>query len=563
MIVIGSRGSQLALWQARHISALLAELGTETRIEVIKTTGDKITDVPLAQVGGKGLFTKEIEEALLEGKIDLAVHSLKDMPADLPDGLTLAGIPEREDPRDALVGRTLSELKPGHKVGTSSLRRVAQIHALGIGVATEMLRGNLDTRLRKLDEGKYDAIILAAAGLRRLGWEGRIRECIPVETMCPAVGQGALAIETRADDGQAHRLARQLEHAETRIAVTAERALLAVLGGGCQVPIGAYARVDGPSVHLRAIVASPDGARVVQDDIVGSASDAGRIGEQLARRLLDRGAREILAGVYSSPGAQRLPLFGKRIVVTRDRSQAMELAEPLKALGAEPILLPVIEIRAASGPSPLGRAPLDQAITQLDAYDWLIFTSVNGVRYFAEALDRSSADLRSLRAKLCAIGPATRAALEELHLKVDRMPKEYVAESLVEAFAGDDLHGQRILLPRAAVARDLVPAELTKRGATVDVVEAYRTVAPEDTAARAHEVFKRKPDWITFTSSSTVTNFVTAAGRELLDGVRIASIGPITSATLREHGLKIDVEADPHTIGGLVSAITRAAETQR
>src|SRR5713101_8645862 len=230
MIVIGSRGSQLALWQARHVAALLAELGARTRLEIIKTTGDKITDVPLSQVGGKGLFTKEIEEALLQGSIDLAVHSLKDMPTDLPAGLTLSAIPQREDPRDALIGKTLAELKDGSKIGTSSLRRAAQLRALGAGLVTENLRGNVDTRLRKLDEGQYDAIVLAAAGLRRLGWEDRIRELLPVEIMCPAVGQGALAIETRNDNGPAQALVRKLDHAESRTAVTAERALLATLG---------------------------------------------------------------------------------------------------------------------------------------------------------------------------------------------------------------------------------------------------------------------------------------------------------------------------------------------
>src|SRR5579859_2890444 len=229
MLVIASRGSQLALWQARWVAAELTARGHECRIEIIKTTGDKITDVALAQVGGKGLFTKEIEEALLAGAIDLAVHSLKDVPAELPAGLTLAAFPQREDPRDALVGRTLAELRPGDKVGTSSLRRAAQLHALQRGLAIETLRGNVDTRLRKLDEGQYDAIVLAAAGLRRLGWADRIRELIDPSIMCPAAGQGALAIETRDDGGAAYAIARKLNHAETEAAVTAERSLLAAL----------------------------------------------------------------------------------------------------------------------------------------------------------------------------------------------------------------------------------------------------------------------------------------------------------------------------------------------
>ena len=293
MIVIGSRGSQLALWQARHIAARLEQLGEQTRIEIIKTTGDKITDVPLAQVGGKGLFTKEIEEALLAGSIDLAVHSLKDMPAALPAGLTLAAFPEREDPRDGLVGRTLAELRSGDKVGTSSLRRAAQLHALGLGLVIETLRGNVDTRLRKLDEGQYDAIVLAAAGLRRLGWENRITELLDPVVMCPAAGQGALAIETRDDGSTAYEIARKLDHAETRAAVTAERALLAVLEGSCQVPIGAYAHLEGSSIHLRVIVASPDGQRVIRDSMCGEEPIA--LGHELGRRLLAAGARNILA----------------------------------------------------------------------------------------------------------------------------------------------------------------------------------------------------------------------------------------------------------------------------
>jgi hydroxymethylbilane synthase len=292
LIVIGSRGSQLALWQANHISACLRALGAETRLEIIKTTGDKITDVPLAQVGGKGLFTKEIEEALLAGTIDLAVHSLKDMPTALPQGLTLSAIPEREDPRDAWIGRPMAELPAGGKVGTSSLRRAAQLHALGQGFVIENLRGNVDTRLRKLDEGQYDAIVLAAAGLRRLGWADRIGELIDPEIMCPAVGQGALAIETRNDGGPAQEIARKLNHAATNAAVTAERALLARLEGGCQVPIGAHATVEGSMIHLRAIVASPDGSRMVRDRASGT--DPVALGRELGERLLAAGAREIL-----------------------------------------------------------------------------------------------------------------------------------------------------------------------------------------------------------------------------------------------------------------------------
>jgi hydroxymethylbilane synthase len=300
MIVIGSRGSQLALWQARHIASCLAELGAETRIEIIRTSGDKIQDVPLAKVGGKGLFTKEIEEALLDRSIDLAVHSMKDVPTELPLGLAISAIPEREEARDALIGATVAELQSGMRIGTSSLRRSSQLLAFGreheIDLKIEMLRGNVDTRLRKLDEKQYDAIVLAAAGLRRLGWADRITELIPADIMCPAVGQGALAIETRDDGGAAQALAAKLDHAITRRCVTAERALLGVLGGGCQVPVGAHAAFRDGVLTLNAIVAQPDGSNVVRGHRTGT--DPVEVGATLGESLLTDGARSILEQVY-------------------------------------------------------------------------------------------------------------------------------------------------------------------------------------------------------------------------------------------------------------------------
>jgi hydroxymethylbilane synthase len=292
-LTIASRGSQLALWQARWVSARLTELGHECRIEIIKTTGDKITDVPLAQVGGKGLFTKEIEEALLDGRADLAVHSLKDLPTELPAGLALAAVPEREDPHDAIVGRKLVDLPPGATVGTSSLRRAAQLRRLRPDLTIESIRGNLDTRLRKLDEGQYDDIVLAAAGLNRLGWTARIAEFLPTEIMCPAVGQGALAVETRTA-GAGWDACAALDHAATHSAVAAERAFLRALGGGCQVPIGAAATVTRAQLHLVGLVIAPDGSAVVRGELEGRVEDAEAIGATLGVKLLVDGARSIL-----------------------------------------------------------------------------------------------------------------------------------------------------------------------------------------------------------------------------------------------------------------------------
>ena len=295
MLVIASRGSQLALWQARWVAGQLNAAGLGCRIEIIKTTGDKITDVPLAKVGTKGLFTKEIEEALLDGRADVAVHSMKDLPTELPAGLVLAAVPKREDARDAVVGKTLADLAHGAKVGTSSLRRAAQLRQLRPDLQVESVRGNLDTRLRKLDEGQYDAILLAAAGLKRLGWGERIAEILEPEQMCPAVGQGALAIETRA--GCEH--VAMLDDADTHWAVTAERAVLGGLGGGCQVPIGAYATVSEGRVRVLAMVAAPDGTQIIRVSAEGAVGAAAELGAGLAERLLALGAREILEAVYS------------------------------------------------------------------------------------------------------------------------------------------------------------------------------------------------------------------------------------------------------------------------
>ena len=252
-----------------------------------------------------------------------------------------------------------------------------------------------------------------------------------------------------------------------------------------------------------------------------------------------------------------LPLAGLRVVVTRAPQQAGDLGALLSAAGAEVFYVPVIGIAPPSDPE-----PLRQAAARVESYDWLIFTSVNGVRYFIQRLDRSGHDLRKLRARICAIGPATRAAIEALHLKADVMAKEYVAEGLLAALEPFDLQGKRMLLPRAAAARDVVPTELRRRGATVDVVEAYRTVVPEGTASRIRELWSRKPDCVTFTSSSTVRNFVEAAGPEILQGVAVATIGPITSQTARELGIPVTAQADVYTIDGLLEAVLQVCRRQ-
>ena len=296
---IGSRGSQLALWQANHISALLRARGHEVEVEIVHTTGDKITDVALAMVGTKGMFTKEIEEALAAGRVDLAVHSLKDLPTELPPGFEIAAVTEREDPRDAFCSRFYSkieELPQGARVGTSSLRRQAQLKAIRPDLEIHPLRGNVDTRLRKLERGEYDAIILASAGLKRLGRTEMVKQILSAEVMCPAAGQGALGVEIRKGDTATREQLSFLNDDAARAATTCERALLNRLGGGCQVPIGAFAETRNGKLHLEAIVADPDGSKVLRESRDGDEPE--QLGNTVGEILLGRGGEEILKAVY-------------------------------------------------------------------------------------------------------------------------------------------------------------------------------------------------------------------------------------------------------------------------
>jgi hydroxymethylbilane synthase len=303
-VIIGTRGSMLALWQAEWVKSLIKELSPSLEVELkkIKTSGDKILDVPLAKVGGKGLFVKEIEEALLRGEVDLAVHSMKDVPAELPKGLHISVITKREDPRDALISKGVKfrDLKEGANIGTSSLRRSCQLLNARPDLRISMLRGNVDTRIRKLDEGQFDAIVLAAAGVKRLGKGDRITEIIDTGTSLPAIAQGAVGIECREDDGFINDLIKPLDHPETSICVRAERAMLIRLEGGCQVPIAGHATLKDGRLELIGLVGSVSGDRIIKDRVEGGPDEAEAMGTELAESLLKQGAAEILAEVYGT-----------------------------------------------------------------------------------------------------------------------------------------------------------------------------------------------------------------------------------------------------------------------
>jgi hydroxymethylbilane synthase len=302
-IRIATRRSPLALWQANHVAGLLRKAHANLSVELLEmsTQGDKMIDAPLAKIGGKGLFVKELEQALLDGRADIAVHSMKDVPVELPAGLHLPVILEREEPRDALVSnryRRFDDLPPGARVGTSSLRREAQLHSRRPDLAIATLRGNVGTRVAHLDEGRFDAVILACAGLMRLGLQARIAEVLAPSICMPAIGQGAIGIECREDDAETLELIQVLDHAETHVCITAERAVNARLEGGCQIPIAAYATLADHQVRLTALVGRPDGSEIVRGESSGPAMNAEAIGRALAEDLLARGAREILQDIH-------------------------------------------------------------------------------------------------------------------------------------------------------------------------------------------------------------------------------------------------------------------------
>ena len=297
-ITIGSRGSSLALWQANWVKDCLEAAGHEIQIEIIKTTGDKLQTASLAASGSKGLFIKEIEEALLAGQVDLAVHSMKDLPTDLPQGLGVAAVPEREDPHDALVskgGVALQDLPAGARIGTSSLRRQSQLLALRPDLEMVAMRGNVDTRLRKLERGDCEALVLAGAGLKRLGFASHITSWFSESEICPAVGQGALAIETSIANSAVNEAVAPLDHPPTHLTVRAERAMLEGLGGGCQLPIAAYSQFDSGKLHLAGVVASPDGTRLLRASATGAPENPEDVGQRVAADLLRQGASELLA----------------------------------------------------------------------------------------------------------------------------------------------------------------------------------------------------------------------------------------------------------------------------
>jgi hydroxymethylbilane synthase len=540
---LATRGSTLAMIQARLAADALARRYPEHEfvLEAVTTHGDRHLTMRLSDSPREGVFVKELEQALIDGRAEVAVHSAKDLPTQETHGLVLAAFLPRADARDALIARspaTLSELAPGSRIGTGSPRRAAQIAAIRPDLQAVEIRGNVDTRLRRLAEGAVDGLILAVAGLERLGRLGEAHELLPFDIMLPAPGQGALVLQTL-DGSEASMLAAGIDDAPARRAVEAERALLRRLGGGCLSALGAYAHVEGGDLTLDAVVLGAGGRKAIRAHARGR--DDGDVVDEVAARLEAQGAAALL---LRSSGS----LAGLRIMVTRADRQAAALADALTALGAEAVRCPVIAIEPIAVDA--------TAFQDLGRYDWLVLTSANGVERLRELLRDSGRDLPP-RMKVAAIGPETAARAEEAGMKPALVPPRFIAEDLADALAAAMAPGARILLARAAGARDVLPEQLRARGARVDVLEIYRAIPPADVRPRLAACLLGV-DMITFTSSSTVRHFVEAMPSALAERVKIACIGPITAQTAVDLGLRVDIIAQEYTTRGLVDAIVRS-----
>lgn len=556
LVRLGTRTSRLALWQTNHVVAQLQSHWPELQCQLIhhETQGDKRLDRPLPEIGGKGLFTAELEEALRQREIDLAVHSLKDLPVEVPQDLQIGAILSREDTRDVLVARenwTLATLPQGAIVGTSSLRRQAQLLAVRPDLTVRSIRGNVDTRLRKVMSGEYHAAVMAGAGLSRLGLTAQITEWLEPETMLCAPGQGALAVQCRANDEAVLTLLSAIHDAGAEATTIAERHLLYSLGGGCSAPIGAWATIDQEVITLQARVASVDGLQVF--NITTTANDPIVAAEEAASLLIGQGMRAVLS---ESAKPTQLPLQGKRIVVTRPRGsgeQGGDLEAALQAQGATTFSIPTIQLVPSEN-----KELFRQTFASLPSYDWAIFTSPNAVEFFWQAVGEWGELSESLsNVRVAAVGPVTADALQKHGIQVDAMPAEFRGAEILATLG--DVASKRILLPRSAKGADELPDSLRKSGATVNDLALYNPMPlPIDSTAQA--VLAEGVDVITFASGSAVSSFVQSLANQpqfadFWSKVIVACIGPTTADVASTQGIPVHVVAQEHTAKGLVSAI--------
>jgi hydroxymethylbilane synthase len=533
-VAIGSRGSPLALAQARLVHDALEREGQASRIVIIETEGDRRAP---DTAWGEGAFVAAIERALLAGRVDVAVHSAKDIPTDEDPRLETGAYLRRADPRDALVVRAeakerrLADLPPGSRVGTDSPRRTGFLLARRPDLAIHPLHGNVDTRLRRLDAGETDALVLACAGLDRLGLGERIAERLEAEVVPPAPGQGAIAVQIRSDDARMLALLVAIDDRLTRLAVEAERAFLSASGGGCRAPIGALATIAGDELDLLGGFASPDGSDAVvarRCGPVGSGQDLGRV---LAAELEAGGQ---IRGTVARVEPETSRSAGRRILVTRAAEQADELVSALRDAGLDPIPVPTIAVEFDPP-----RGDLDTAAGLLHTYAWVVITSANGARAILKATERILTELGA--PSWAAIGPATRRVLEHEGIEVALQPSQ--SSGIAMAIELPVVAGDRVLVVRGDLADEELAVALRARGAEVDDIVAYRTrEAPVGSRPLLRRALADGPiDAVLFTSGSTVRGLVALARAESLDIAAIPSvcIGPETAADARRAGFSV------------------------
>jgi hydroxymethylbilane synthase len=543
---IGTRGSALALAQARLVADALDTHGYAPEIVIIETDGDRRAP---DTAWGEGAFVKAIEQTLLDGRADIAVHSAKDVPTDENPALRIAAYLAREDPRDALVvagtgnGATLDSLPPGSVIGTDSPRRSGFLRARRPDLAVRPLHGNVDTRLGRLDAGEVDALVLAVAGLVRLGRADRISQRLPVTVVPPAPGQGAIAIQVRADDVELIEIGARLDHRTTRRAVEAERAFLHATGGGCRAPVGALAEVTDGRLRILGGLATTDGRLAAVDELSGSADEAGALAERLAAALTDRRA--------ASAG-------GPRVLVTRAAHESRRLAAGLAEHGIEAVVVPSIDIEPATD------GELDMALARLADYAWAVVTSANGARATIDAAVRTGTDLSA--ARWAAVGEPTARHLRLAGVREVWLPGIAAGEQLGAGLPVEP--GQRVLLVRGSLAGEQLPDTLRGRGALVDQVVAYRTLeAPETSRAPLLAALADgRPDAVIFASPSAVRGLLALAPPD--DHAAVLSlpaicIGSTTAAAAREAGFTIIARSSTQDSAALAELTARVLGAQR
>ena len=560
IIRIGTRGSKLALYQAYCVQSELQKHFPDFsfNIEIIKTKGDKILDVALSKIGDKGLFTKEMEESLFNREIDMAVHSLKDLPTKFPKGVTLGAVLKRGEIRDALVtldGRKIKDLTPDDVIATSSLRRKAQLFRINKDLKIIEIRGNVNTRIRKMEEGYCTAMIMAAAGLQRLEMGQYISEMIDPEIIIPACSQGAIAIEIRANDPFIQSLLSKINDQETLIATNAERTFLGILEGGCQIPVGSYTQIEGDQFQITGFISSVDGSRLIKDTAKGEISQAVYLSEKLAKSLYNRGGKEILRKIRNENLMNQqsgLILKDKVIISTRSLEPGDPLPELLQSLGATVLSLPMIEIITS---------PLDAKMTEhfngLESFDWIFFTSKNGVsNFFKQLIEVKGNTELQKTVRLAVIGYRTGLELEYYGYAPDFISEGNTSEEFVKEF--DEKYkpeNLRILLSLGNLADNTLFDKLSQQN-SVQRINVYQTVKPDHADPGILEKLKNDAyDLIVFTSPSTFHNFSSYYDKEMIGKLKMASIGSVTTKAIQKTGYEPLFTAKKSNAEGIKDAI--------